>query len=739
MKISTLSSDSTISAIRVGGRLDTVSSSELDEALRPFEEWTYNLIVDLTSCTYLSSTGIRVLLRTDKRLRNKGGGLYLAGLSKAVFQVLEIAGLHQSFHLFDTFKQAESTLRYNLSMKCPCQFWQVGDQSWKLQPFLPTNTPFMCWKNSGMVGYNELGFSIGFGQAAESPEEKPGLFLTIEHGAAFLLSEPPNTYDLRIVAQPEQAAVMVKSALSFGTRPSGWLIQEKAVTVTIEEVVKTIHEKCQEGLHSFIAISFDTSDPSITCGFIMDQLQFDRMRGDCACYTGTIELPNLGVAVCGARIDVNVLEKPNDPVALMEYLKTMVTYSNIMNIRQLSLDHRINDVQVWIFKAPEIIDAGTQRTSIQAPDSFFDNTNNDYLTRRLYPDALRLDIMPFIMGEAFSLYEVNSFDAEGRMLRPTILKLGDREAITREEERFTESVLPYISNNNVQVRDSALYNEIGALCYSLTGSGSSLKDIKPLSEIIKEGNLEVLEPLFDKVFLQMLEPWYGQPVEKSMHPFIDNDPTLKPIPQLIDRACEACGVSPDSATVEVEELGQRIVNPFWFLKYEYPARKETALSYHHSICHGNLNFESILLDRFMNVYLINFSETGLRPVISDFARMEVAFMVERAPIKTKEDLKGMIRLVRSFYDNDAFMVQSMPDLGKLDKSVMKSNLALIKKMRSYAQTYSKGTTTLMPYYMTLLEWALPLACEAGMSPLHKRLSMVLAGLLCEKVMALSER
>jgi len=40
----------------------------------------------------------------------------------------------------------------------------------------------------------------------------------------------------------------------------------------------------------------------------------------------------------------------------------------------------------------------------------------------------------------------------------------------------------------------------------------------------------------------------------------------------------------------------------------------------------------------------------------------------------------------------------------------------------------------LPYFLALLEWVLPVVCYRSASDREKRLSMIVAGWLCEKVM-----
>lgn len=230
-----------------------------------------------------------------------------------------------------------------------------------------------------------------------------------------------------------------------------------------------------------------------------------------------------------------------------------------------------------------------------------------------------------------------------------------------------------------------------------------------------------------------MNPWYGQPVKENIYPYRDQDPTLTFFSRLCETAEELFAISADEKYFRIEETNQKRVNPYWFLKHEYKNRRTEAIEYFTSICHGDLNMQNILLDKEMNVYLIDFSETKPRSVISDFARLEAIFMIEHAPLETADDMKEMVEFTTQFYNS--VQLNQLPEYiwkGKSQEK-MKRNLALILKMRKYAIGCTSGDNNIVPYYLALLEWIFPIVCYGGVPLPYKKLSAYVAGLLCEKI------
>jgi serine/threonine protein kinase len=245
--------------------------------------------------------------------------------------------------------------------------------------------------------------------------------------------------------------------------------------------------------------------------------------------------------------------------------------------------------------------------------------------------------------------------------------------------------------------------------------------------------MELLEPLFDKIFLKILKPWYGQPVKTNIFPFKDHDPTLTFFPHIYQTVSDLFAISADDQYIEIVESSRPVLNPYWFLKYEYPKRREQTINYFEGICHGDLNMQNILLDENKNVYLIDFSETKPRSVISDFARLEAIFLTDMAPLENQDDMDAYLHFVNGFYAAES--LQDIPEFtytGRHQEKVQKQ-VALAIKMRKYAFESVQGNPDILPYYLALLEWVLPVVCYYSQPEMNKRLSLYISGLLCEKV------
>lgn len=91
-----------IHLVKIAGGLDANFSSQLeDEIDKVLEKKTKSIIMDFSEVTYLSSSGLRVLLSINRETE-RDGGLILVNLRDIVKKVIEVAELD------DILSQGES-------------------------------------------------------------------------------------------------------------------------------------------------------------------------------------------------------------------------------------------------------------------------------------------------------------------------------------------------------------------------------------------------------------------------------------------------------------------------------------------------------------------------------------------------------------------------------------------------------------------------------------------------------
>ena len=79
-------------AIALEGRLDTNTAPQLEEfAGGLYEKGVNDIVVDMASCDFVSSAGLRVIVAMQKRAAT-GGSLVFKGVVPEVMEVFEMTG-----------------------------------------------------------------------------------------------------------------------------------------------------------------------------------------------------------------------------------------------------------------------------------------------------------------------------------------------------------------------------------------------------------------------------------------------------------------------------------------------------------------------------------------------------------------------------------------------------------------------------------------------------------------------
>lgn len=78
--------------LEIVGRLDTLTSPELEKAVKPLVVPGAVVVFDCEKMEYISSSGLRVILSTHKQLASSGGRLIVRNLNPEVRSVFDMTG-----------------------------------------------------------------------------------------------------------------------------------------------------------------------------------------------------------------------------------------------------------------------------------------------------------------------------------------------------------------------------------------------------------------------------------------------------------------------------------------------------------------------------------------------------------------------------------------------------------------------------------------------------------------------
>lgn len=96
-----------IKIISVKGSIDADTASEFDQSLeKHISSGGEKMILDLSRLEYISSAGLRVVMKAAKKMEVTGGEMAIAGLRGVVQEVFKVSGFYSLFKIYETEEEA---------------------------------------------------------------------------------------------------------------------------------------------------------------------------------------------------------------------------------------------------------------------------------------------------------------------------------------------------------------------------------------------------------------------------------------------------------------------------------------------------------------------------------------------------------------------------------------------------------------------------------------------------------
>ena len=93
--------------VTISGRIDSETAPMLDADLtKIISGGNSNLVLDLTGVEYMSSAGIRAVVKASQTVEKSGGAVKLASVPESVQSLLYTVGLNQKINTYSTASEA---------------------------------------------------------------------------------------------------------------------------------------------------------------------------------------------------------------------------------------------------------------------------------------------------------------------------------------------------------------------------------------------------------------------------------------------------------------------------------------------------------------------------------------------------------------------------------------------------------------------------------------------------------
>lgn len=741
MEINIIQKDG-IPALILNGKFDGVGAVQFDANVAGLENKSKYWIVDFTDVTYLSSVGIRSILKAEKTLRSVSGNLYIIINSNFVRQVLEVSGLINQLKIVDSQEEGFAKIAelYSLSNKKGETI--IDGREYQIQLF-PSNESFIdIWQADNetpggkfpAVNFNDLGISFGkggFGADCKQAMETPGRFVAAGKFAGLLPEGENSESDFIFTENPADTFIYISNAFGISGKPAMFLEHNYSL-VNFEHLVS-----------DFLSIAASkTGNPVNSVTYIIKAQSAGSSKKSLIIWGKAAEkgtkldseedstlINDIRFWASGLLLQQNTDVK--NPIELNDYLNSVIKLEEVESIVNIKPDTKIQNVSAWIF-IPKLIRSGAEKLiKIETEDGSPFREEWDIIIRKIYSDSSRVILTPLHGGYMSKTFSVNSYDKEGRKVVPTVVKISSLDIQKREEYASKNYVEKFILNNSTSSMGSAVYGDWAGIRYNFLGITGTDSKLTWLRNLYMSKSIRELEVIFENIFTKILKPWYGQPKLEPVYLYDDHSP-LRLFPGLFEQVQKDFGWDTEAETLRCDELGIDLPNPFRFLKYEYQNRKSKPQMWYTSICHGDLNMQNILLDEKENIYIIDFSETKPRNIVSDFARLEPIFKFELPKIESEEELKQMLE-----FELGLTSVNSLDEIPPFnysgsDPSVRKG-YELICQMRRYANTVTIFETDIRPYLLAMLEWTYSVMCYIQLNPFVKKYAAYSAAMMVKKL------
>ncbi|MDO4746236.1 MAG: STAS domain-containing protein [Bacillota bacterium] len=83
--------DKSVATLKITGRVDTTTAPEFEAAIDGCTEGLKELVLDCKALEYISSAGLRVILKAQK-LMNTQGSMKLVNVNDTIMEVFDITG-----------------------------------------------------------------------------------------------------------------------------------------------------------------------------------------------------------------------------------------------------------------------------------------------------------------------------------------------------------------------------------------------------------------------------------------------------------------------------------------------------------------------------------------------------------------------------------------------------------------------------------------------------------------------
>lgn len=231
--------------------------------------------------------------------------------------------------------------------------------------------------------------------------------------------------------------------------------------------------------------------------------------------------------------------------------------------------------------------------------------------------------------------KAESRDQYGHKQTPTVVKIGERDPISRERAAF-ERVQEVLGNSAPAIVDFAEFSNRGGIKYRYAAMTDG--KVKTFQKYFAESDdVALLTKFLEIVFTKQLGKFYEAAVQESLNLLDYYDFKAKYADSVRRKAGELAAPTADGKLQIVPGLVVEDVSQF-YARDLLALRETVAMPRYVSWLHGDLNGANIMIDEAHNVWLIDFFHTHRGHAIKDFVKLENDILFIFTKIENEQDL-----------------------------------------------------------------------------------------------------
>ncbi|MFZ5630045.1 MAG: dual specificity protein phosphatase family protein [Spirochaetota bacterium] len=277
--------------------------------------------------------------------------------------------------------------------------------------------------------------------------------------------------------------------------------------------------------------------------------------------------------------------------------------------------------------------------------------------------------------------KAESRDAYGQKQQPTVVKIGQRDPISRERASF-ERIQEVLGNSAPAVVDFAEFGERGGIKYRYAAMTDG--KVKTFQKYFGESeDIELLKKFLHVVFRRQLGRFYEAAVQENLNLLEYYDFRPRYADSVRKKCAELSELRADGRLQIAPGIDVEDVSRFYAEDLQH-LRETVAVPRYISWLHGDLNGANIIIDESQNVWLIDFFHTHRGHALKDLVKLENDILFIFTKIEGEADLSLACQATDwLYYLHDlAVPPQHMPAPLAADARFAKS-LAIIGYLRSF--------------------------------------------------------